>query len=131
MESSIVMTHVTSAAMSVAFINWLKSSSWFPWITQEKVKVLRYVAFVTAAIGAIGIHYTWNPAARVLSFDIPTIASMFGLGVAYVKSFAMQELTYQATKKTNVGELVKQIVAAMQGSSNPAAGSSLGPTPVK
>jgi hypothetical protein len=118
-EQSVVMSHVTSAAISVALINWLKKSSWFPWITQEKTKVMRLAAYVTAAVGAVGIHYTWNPAARTLSFDIPTVASMFAIAVAYVKSFAMQEITYQATRGTNLGELVKAVVAAIQPAPQP------------
>lgn len=108
---SVVVTHVTAAAVSVAAINWLKNSSAFPWITQEKTRLLRVVALITAAIGAIGIHYTWDATSRVLSFDVPTLASTFGIAVAYVKSFAMQELTYQATKRPALAELANAVLA--------------------
>lgn len=112
-ETSIVVSHLTTAGISVGVIQWLKSSKYFPWITKEKGNVARYVALVTAAIGAIGIHYTWEPAARVLSFQIPTIAAAFGMAVAYVKSFVVQELTYQATKQPNLSAIVEAVVAKL------------------
>ena len=94
---SVVMTHITAAGVSVALINYLKGSKYFPWITQEKTKVLRAVAVLTSAIGAIGIHYTWNAAARTLTFDLPTLAGAWAFGVVWVKSFITQELVYQTT----------------------------------
>lgn len=119
MIDSVVISHVTAAAVSVAFINWLKKSEWFPWITQEKARVMRAVALLTAAAASIGIAYTWDPAARLLSFHIPTLVAVVGMAVGYVKSFAIQELTYQATKKPNVGELVAAVVAALKPGSAP------------
>jgi uncharacterized protein YqgV (UPF0045/DUF77 family) len=115
---SIVATHVTTAALSVGFINWLKAnnSPLTAWITKEKPRMLRYVALATAAIGTIGIHYTWNPAERVLSFDIPTAAATLTALLAYAKSFIWQELTYQVTKRPNVAELVKSVVESIRNS---------------
>ena len=113
MVESIGVTHITTAAVSVAFIQWLKRSSWFPWFTAEKAKLARVIAFVTAGIGTIGIAWAWDPATRSISFHIPTLAVMFGMAIAYAKSFIMQELTYQATKPTNTVELVKAVVAAL------------------
>jgi len=108
------MTHIGTAAVSVALINWLKKSPWFPWITQEKSKVMRIVAIVTAGIGTVGITYTWNPATRDVLFHIPTLAALVhGVGT-YVQSFAMQELSYQATKRPNLAELAKAVIAAVQ-----------------
>jgi hypothetical protein len=119
---NIVVTHVTTAAVSVAFINWLKKSPWFPWITQERTNAMRVVAYVTAGIGTIGIRYAWNPSTRVLSFDIPTLSAMLGLLVAYVKGFAFQELAYQSTKRPNIAELVSAVVSALKnGTTNPGA----------
>ena len=112
---SIAVSHITAAAVSVGVIQWLKNSKWFPWITQERSRVMRGAAILTAGVGAVGIHYTWDPTARSLTFAIPTFAALLGAGVAYVKSFALQELAYQATKKTDFGSLVASVADAIKG----------------
>jgi len=113
-ETSIVISHVTAAGIVVGAINWLKSSPYFPWITAEKTKLLRVAAVLGAAIGAGGIHYAWNPAARMLSFSVPTFAAFGAFLVAWLKHFIVQEITYQATSSQNqVAALLKQILAAV------------------
>jgi len=104
------MTHVTAAGVAVAFINWLKSNSspLTAWISKEKPNAMRVVALATALIGALGITYTWNPAARSLTFAIPTAATMLTVGVAYIKSFVTQEIVYQVTKRPDLAAFIKQ-----------------------
>lgn len=99
MESNIALTQLTSAGVSVALINWLKNSPYFPWIEKEKTNLLRVVAVITSAVTAAGIHYTWSPESRQLVFTLPTLAGLWAFGVAWVKSFVVQEMTYQATRK--------------------------------
>lgn len=101
MESNIVLTQLTGAGLSVGIINALKNSEYFPWIGKDQTKLLRIMAVVTSAITAAGIHYTWNPSARELVFTLPTLGSLWGFGVAWVKSFVVQEVTYQATRKND------------------------------
>lgn len=98
---NVVISTVTGAAVSVAFINWLKASPYFPWISQERVNLLRFLAVITSGIGALGIHYTWDPTAHALTFTGLSLAAIFAGAVAWVKSFAVQELAYQATRKNN------------------------------
>lgn len=112
---SIAVSHITTAAVAVGLIQWLKHSKWFPWITQQRSRVMRIIALVTAGVGAVGIHYTWDPSARVLAFAVPTFGAILAAGVAYVKSFALQELAYQATKPTSFAELVKSVAEAIKG----------------
>lgn len=102
-DNSVVMTHLTAAGFGVALINYLKKSPYFPWITKEKQNVLRAVAVITSAIGAIGVHYSWHPESRQLTFMIPTFAQALGFGVTWVKSFIAQETVYQATASKNGG----------------------------
>jgi hypothetical protein len=127
MVDSVVMTHIGTAGVSVALINWLKNSSYFPWITQEKSRVMRAVALVTAAIGTIGIAYTWEPTGRVLSFTIPTFGAVLAGASAYIKSFVVQELTYQMTKRPNIADIAKAVISAI----NPQAGPVVGAVAVK
>jgi hypothetical protein len=103
---SIVLSHLTTAGLAVALIQWLKKSRYFPWITQEKTRVMRLVAIVTAGLGTVGINYAWNAAGRELSFHIPTFVEAFSLGIAWAKSFITQEIVYRGTAKNGLGELL-------------------------
>lgn len=107
--NSVVMTHITAAGIAVAVIQWLKNSKYFPWITAEKGKLLRVLAIVTSAIGAVGIGYTWHPDARQLVFTIPTLAGVFAMIAAWGKSFIMQEIVYQGTVKNPVADLIREL----------------------
>lgn len=115
MADSIVVTHVATAAASVAFINWLKASPYFPWITQEKANLLRILAVLTSGIGALGIHYTWDPVAHSVTFTGLSFAAIFVAVIAWAKSFFIQEVTYQATRKDNgTAALLKQVLEAIK-----------------
>lgn len=130
-DSSIVISHVTTAGIVVGAINWLKGSKYFPMITAEKTKLLRGLAVVGAALGAGGIQYAWHPESRALVFTIPTLGAMLGFLIAWAKSFIVQEITYQATSSNaNLASLAKQILAAVKptNGANPAV---IGPQAVK
>jgi hypothetical protein len=130
---SVVMTHVTAAGISVAVLQWLKNSKYFPWITAEKGKLLRVLAVITSAIGAVGIGYTWHPDARQLIFNIPTLAGIFAMFAAWAKSFVMQEIVYQTAAKNPVADLIRElqsqgILPTPPGNSVLAAGKIFSPT---
>jgi hypothetical protein len=106
---SVVMTHVTAAGLSVALIQWLKNSNRFPWVTREKGRLLRVLAIIASAIGAVGISYTWHPDARQLVFTLPTLAGLVAMLIAWVKSFIVQEIVYRITAKNPVGDLIREL----------------------
>jgi hypothetical protein len=97
-EANVVITQITTGALTVAFINWLKSSSVFPWITAERKTLLRVIAGVLAGVKAIGITYTWNPDAHTLVIGGLTLATILGGTWHWLQSFVTQELIYQTTK---------------------------------
>ncbi len=114
---SIVITHLTTAGIAVAAIQWLKKSRYFPWITQGKGRLCRLAAILTSAIGAVGINYAWNPAGRELVFHIPTFTQGLGIGIAWAKSFVTQEIIYQGTTKNGISEVLNLLraLASAQG----------------
>ena len=97
MVENVVMSQVTAAGIGVALIQWFKNSPYFPWFTKEKTNLLRVAAVITSGLTTIGIHYTWNPEARQLAFSIPTIGGLAAFAWEWVKSFVVQEITYQTT----------------------------------
>lgn len=115
-EQSVVMTHLTAAGVAVAAIQWVKNSGYFSLLAQNP-KLLRALAVVTSAIGAIGVSYAWHPYSRELVFKIPTVAATVGILAAWAKSFVMQEIVYQGTAKNGLGELLNLVraIATAQG----------------
>lgn len=97
MVENVAMTHFTLGAVTVAAIQWLKSSSWFPWITAGKTNLIRFVSAMAAAGSAVGISYTWNPTDHSLTIVGLTLTGMVTAGYAWLKQFAVQEFMYRAT----------------------------------
>lgn len=97
-DANVLLTHITTSAVTVAFLNWLKSTSLFPWINSEKPRLLRTIAVLLAGVKAVGITYTWNPSDHTLVIGGLTL-SIIAAGVwHWLQSFAVQELIYRTTK---------------------------------
>jgi len=96
---NVVMTQVTLSAVTVAVINWLKASPYFPWITKEKVALVRVLSVLGAALTSVGIAWVWDPAAHSLTITGLSLAAIGAFGYAALKSFVMNEVLYNATRK--------------------------------
>lgn len=96
---SVVLNQITSSAVVILLLNKLKSSSWFPSITQKSDQINRVLAVLLAGLGAIGVHTSFDHAAGILTITgLTTTGILTGLW-HWVTSYATQELAYQATKK--------------------------------
>jgi len=103
-DANIAMTTFTTGAVTVAALNWLKSSPYFPWITKEKNTLVRALSVVAAIGTSAGIGHVWNSADHSLVISGLTLPNVVGFLWAAVKQFAMNETVFQVTKKppTNV-----------------------------
>lgn len=101
MESSIGLTHFTSAAIVVYFMNKLKAAKWFPILQKDRVLLNRAFSIVVAFFVSIGISYTWTATeggAHQLVLMIPSWG-VLALGVwHWLNQYAMQETLYHVTK---------------------------------
>lgn len=50
-------TNVAVAAVITFFIQQLKQSRFFPWITAETVKINRVVAIILSGLATLGVHF--------------------------------------------------------------------------
>jgi hypothetical protein len=81
--------------MAVVVMQWLKKSSWFPWLTAESDKANKAVAAFMAAIAAIGIHYTYDASTATLTLTGISFAAL-GHGLwHWLQSYAVQETIYK------------------------------------
>jgi hypothetical protein len=101
MESSIGLTHFTSAAIVVYVMNRLKAASWFPLLQKDKETASRVFSVAVAFLVSIGIHYTWAASSNgghILTLEIPTLSAL-ALGLwHWLNQYALQETLHQVTK---------------------------------
>lgn len=100
-DANVVMTHLTSSGITVFALQWLKNSKYFPWITDEKMWLLRMLSGLAAAGTAVGISTTWNGANHELVIGGLTLAAVTAAVWAFAKQFVMNEMVWQATKTKN------------------------------
>jgi hypothetical protein len=101
MDANIAMTHFTIGAVTVAALQWLKSSPWFPWIQAGQTKLLRAISALAAAGTAVGIGYTWNAQDHALTITGLTLTGIALAAWAWLKQFAVQEFMYRATRPSS------------------------------
>lgn len=94
------LTGVTFSAISVAAIQWLKKSSWFPWLSDESSKfALRISSVILALASAVGVHYVFNSETGTLTVTGLTVAAILPAGWAWLKQFVLNELIFQSGVK--------------------------------
>lgn len=97
--NDLVISQVTLSAVAVVVMQWLKKASWFPWLTEQSGKIQNVVAAFTAAIVAIGVHYTYDSTTATLTITGISWAAL-GHGVwHWLQSYTFQETIYQAAFK--------------------------------
>lgn len=103
-DANIVLTTITSSAMFVLLIQWLKNAKWFPFLQHGAKWASRCASIILAFIGKIGVSYTWDPAHRTLALaGIPTIMGLLTMLWQVANHYALQEIIYQgAVNKTSV-----------------------------
>ena len=107
MDSNVVVTQFTGAAMFVYAMQQLKGASWFPLLKQQGQIWVKRGASIVAAIGIhTGIEHVWNPGtipgSHVLIINIPPLAVIAVTMWHWLGQYAIQETLYQATGNKSV-----------------------------
>lgn len=97
-------TQITLSAIVVAAIQWLKNSSWFPWLQNTSAKANRVASALLAIVTAVGIHIIWThgsiPGSYMIGVTGLTLTGIASGAFAVIKSFVFQELTYRVAVKS-------------------------------
>ena len=110
-----VMTHLTTGAVVVYTIEWLKRWPAFRWLTADSGMVNRVVSAVAAAMIAFGISVTGD-AASGWSIGIPPVATLAASGWEFVKQFMVQQVLYQGVVEPRQIRLTMSQVKAIDAS---------------
>ena len=116
MDANILGTQITVGAITVAFINWLKTTSIFPSFVRGKTWLVRSVSLVISFAAGLGIHTAWTPAPDgTHTLAITGLALMPILGSLWVviKQYAITELAYHGTKPASNPQLVAALAPAV------------------
>lgn len=97
------MSSVASAGLLTYLIEWLKKSSFVPFITADKKTLLRWLNALSAAALAIGLHWAYDPDARQLVIDIPTIGTVIAGLWAWGQQWALQQMAYDGVVAKSTG----------------------------
>jgi hypothetical protein len=106
MDNNVVLTTLAVSGTSVAVLNWIKASPWFPWINREKVKLLRALSALSALAAGSSIHWVWTATDHSFAISGLTLANVLALGAAIYKQFVANEVIYQMTKRTSDPKVV-------------------------
>jgi len=105
MESSgEITTHLTSGAVVVYVLEWLKGAGWFPWLTASTKTLNRFLSALTAAGVALGIHLTYDAqtgTAVITGLTAGTIALTFW---EWLKQFITQQMIYDGVVQKSGGK---------------------------
>ena len=96
MHQDLVTSQITLSAVVVVVMQWLKNSSYMPWLNQQSDKANRVVAALLAFVTAIGIHYTYDAGVVTITFTVMTV--LHGLW-HWLQSLVFQELVYKGVIK--------------------------------
>lgn len=103
MNDPTLLSHLTSAAIVVYLIQWLKRASWVPWLTPETTTLSRIVSAILAAGSAIGLHVAYDSAGGVLTVTGLTVGSLLHGVWEWLNQFALQQLAYDVAVQPTRG----------------------------
>ncbi len=94
-DQNLVLSTGGLAIGTVYLIELAKRSKLFPFLTADTETANRIVGVLAALIGAMGIHYEWDAASRVLAFTIPTASAALHGGWQFFIQWAIQQYVYK------------------------------------
>lgn len=98
MNGQELLSQVTSAAIVVYLLQWLKKTKLVTFITVETTTLNRMIAAIGAAIAAFGIHWTYDASVAGGQLVITGLSfSALAHGAwHWANQFALQQLAYDA-----------------------------------
>lgn len=99
METELLTSQITAGYAASTLIEWLKRQAWFPFATTDNAKLNRAFAGVMAFATAIGLHFTFDSDAGVLTIAGLTVANIAHTAWAWVQQYALQQFMYKSVVK--------------------------------
>lgn len=111
-------THLTTGAMIVYILEWLKRSRWFPWISDHQKTLQRVLSAGAAVVVAVGINWNYDPAMEGGTLVIHGLNAQTVLAAVYefLKQFMAQQVIYDTiVPKVEARKVVVDVQAGLKG----------------
>lgn len=96
---------ISTSAMSVAIIQWLKNTKYVPFVSQHTAGINRILGWGSAFLSSIGIHYTYDAHLGSLTITGLTLIAIFHAGLDASKSYAFNWLIYNGMVKGRAADV--------------------------
>ena len=92
--SSELTAHLTTGAVIVYMLQWLKASGWCPWVTGDTKALNRTLSAMAAIVAAVGINWTYTATDGTLVITGVTLHAVLTGGYEVMKQFCVQQLIF-------------------------------------
>lgn len=89
---SVLATSVTLGTIGTGLLAYLKSAKWAPWFNKHSATLNHSLLAVSAAVGALGINYVWDPANHSLLITGLSLTAITHFAWEFTKQWCMQYL---------------------------------------
>lgn len=87
------MAHLTTGAVVVYLLNWIKNAGWFPWLSHDTGAINRVVSMIAAGAMAFGISATGDAQSGWV-IHVPSLDLLLAGGYEWLKQFCSQQLIF-------------------------------------
>lgn len=92
-SGSELTAHLTTGAVAVYFIQWLKGQGWCPWLADHTGAANRIVSLGAAVIAVMGISFSYDPSVGG-DIHIPALSVLLNGAWEVVKQFTTQQILW-------------------------------------
>jgi hypothetical protein len=106
---------ISTSAMSVAIIQWLKNTKYIPFMDQHSAGINRVVGWCSALASSAGIHYSYDAHVGTLTLTGLTAMAIFHAATDATKSYAFNWLIYNGLVKGRAADVAAVAERQAQG----------------
>lgn len=110
LDWQLILATLVVAASSSFFMEKLKASRWFPWLTKAEQNINRFVTSAVAAFASLGVHVTLDPTFESIGW-VAALMAGFASPESFVRTlwnwlvqWGIQELSYRTLVKASAKE---------------------------
>lgn len=96
---------ISTSAMSVAIIQWIKNTKYVPFVNQHTAGVNRLLGWGSAFCSAIGIHYSYDAHLGNLTITGLTLYAIVHAALDATKSYSFNWLIYNGMIKGRAADV--------------------------
>lgn len=94
-SENVLATQLTLGTIGAGLLAYLKSAKWTPWFNKHSAKINHAWLVATSAIGALGVHYTWDATNHSLVISGLSLVTLGHAAWEWSKQWTVQYLVHR------------------------------------